>query len=82
MKKRIIISLLSVGLFCSGCIEVEYTSRGKISFSPGKKEPLQPIPEIVGYDYPQYLKHIQELKKVEPIKDKRPIRIVFTKFTN
>ncbi len=82
MKKRIIILLLSICLFCSGCIEVTYSSKGRISFFP-EKEPLQPMPEIVGYDYPYQLKTIQELKRIEPIEVKEePLRLIFTKFTN
>ena len=81
MKKRIIILLLSVCLFCSGCVEVEYTSRVGISFFP-KKESLQPIPEIVEYDYPYHLRKIKELKRVEPVEDEEPVKIIFAKFNN
>lgn len=74
--------LLSVCLVCSGCLEVEYTSNVKLSFL-SKKESLQPIPEIVGYDYPYQLKTIQELKRIEPIKVKEePVRLIFAKFKN
>ena len=81
MEKRIIILLLlTCMVFSSGCIEVEYYSRVKISFPP-KQEKLTPT--IVGYDYPYRLKTIQELKRIEPIEVKEePVRITFVKFTN
>ena len=80
MNKRIIILLLSVCLVCSGCIEVEYTSNVKLSLFPKKKlETLEP--EIVGYDYPNHLKKIKELKRIEPVEEK-PVKIIFAKFNN
>ena len=86
MKRRIVISLLLVCLFCSGCIEVEYSSSAKLSLYPKRRQLKKldkQVPEIIGYDYPHYLKTIQELKRVEPIEVKEePVRIVFTKFTN
>lgn len=86
MKKRIVISLLLVCIvFTSGCIEVEYSSSAKLSLFPKKEKVEELRPTIIGYDYPHYLKAIQELKRVEviePIEDKKPVRIVFTKFKN